>query len=301
MNMYVNTLAEYIKNEFGEKIYKITLDGGMSCPNRDGTCGDRGCIFCSESGSGEFAQSRADSIEVQIEKGKELIKDKSVSNRCIAYFQPYSNTYAPVYCLRELFEKVIYRDDIAALSVATRPDCINEENLKLLEELNKIKPVWVELGLQTSNENTAEYIRRGYKNQVYVDSAVKLRNTGCHVITHLILGLSDETVEDNVASAKFAGKYSDGIKFHTLYVAKGTDLEKEYAEKRFDVLSKEEYIDRLCRCLRVVPKNVVIHRVTGDAEKSTLVAPMWTADKKKVLRDIHNAFVDRNVVQGELL
>jgi len=203
--------------------------------------------------------------------------------------------------LRKLFFETISRDDIAVLSIATRPDCINTDIITLLKELNKIKPVWVELGLQTSNENTAKFIRRGYTNNVYESAAIMLKKIGCTVITHVILGLPFESKEDMINTAIYAGKFSDGVKFHMLYVAKNTDLAKLYESKKFKLLSRDEYINVLCECIRVIPHTTVIHRITGDADKSQLVAPLWTADKKKVLREIHNAFVDRNIIQGENL
>lgn len=297
--MYINMLSDYLKETYGEKLYRISLDGGMTCPNRDGTCGTEGCIFCSEKGSGEFTPNKLLDIHNQIEIGKALVSKKSKSNKYIAYFQAFSNTYAPVSYLKKLFFEVINRDDIAILSIATRPDCINDEVLELLASLVKIKPVWVELGLQSSNENTADFIRRGYRNSVYESAAENLKSINCKVITHIIFGFPFESKEDMINSAKYAGKYSDGIKFHMLYVVKDTDLAKLYKNTTFSLLSIEEYIDVLCCALRVIPKEVVVHRLTGDGDKSTLIAPLWSGNKKKVLREINNAFLDRNITQGE--
>ena len=299
--MYINMLSDYLKDNFGEKLYRISLDGGMTCPNRDGTCGTKGCIFCSENGSGEFTPDKLMSLEEQIIAGKKLVAQKTKSEKYIAYFQAFSNTYAPVEYLRNLYYGVVNRDDIAVLSIATRPDCINDDVIKLLDELNKIKPVWIELGLQTSNEKTADFIRRGYKNSVYEKAVTSLKSVGCKVITHIILGLPDETKDDMLKTAEYAGRFSDGVKFHMLYITKDSDLAQYYKENNFQLLSREEYIDILCGCLRVIPKNVVIHRLTGDGEKSKLLAPLWTLNKKKVLREINNAFIDRNIEQGEYI
>ena len=299
--MYINMLSDYLKDSFGEKLYRIALDGGMTCPNRDGTCGDRGCIFCSESGAGEFTPDKFLSLNEQIETGKALVAHKTKSNKFIAYFQAFSNTYAPVEYLRKLYTDVIMREDIAILSIATRPDCLSDDVVMLIKELNNIKPVWVELGLQTSKEETAEFIRRGYKNNVYKEAVEKLKCAGCKVITHLILGLPFESKEDMISSAKFAGNFSDGIKFHMLYITKDSDLYAYYKNNEFHILSREEYIDILCSCVRVIPEKVVIHRLTGDGEKSRVVAPLWTLNKKKVLREINNAFTDRDIVQGEYI
>ena len=299
--MYVNMLSDFLKTEFGEKYYRLSLNGGMSCPNRDGTCGTKGCIFCGEEGAGEFTPEISLSFNEQINSAKKLVSKKSKCDKYIAYFQAYSNTYAPLDYLRNLYYQVINRDDIAVLSIATRPDCINNDIVDLLKELNEIKPVWIERGLQTSNERTAEFIRRGYKNDVYLKAAKMLSEAGIKLITHIILGLPSETKEDMIESAKFAGKVSDGIKFHMLYVSSNTDLAEYYKSGCFSILDRDEYIDILCECIRVIPPRVVIHRLTGDPDKSKLIAPLWSANKKKVLREIQNAFVDRNIVQGEFL
>ena len=297
--MYINMLSDYLKEKYGEKYYRLSLNGGMTCPNRDGTCGTKGCLFCTETGSGEFTPDAYLSIDEQIKKAKELVANKNTSDKYIAYFQAFSNTYAPIEYLRKLYFEVIGREDIAILSIATRPDCINAEVLEMLQELNSIKPVWIELGLQTSDEDTAKLIRRGYTNDVYEKAAKEIRSIGCQVITHIILGLPNESKEDMVKSAEYAGKHSDGLKFHMLYVAENTEIESMYLNKEFVLLEREEYIDTLCECLRVVPPYVVIHRITGDGDKKTLVAPLWTANKKRVLKEIENAFVDRDIKQGE--
>lgn len=299
--MYIRMLSDYLKDEFGEKYYRISLNGGMSCPNRDGTCGTSGCVFCTESGSGEFTPDVELSINEQIETAKKLVAEKSSSDKFIAYFQAYSNTYAPVNYLKSLYKQVIFRDDIAILSIATRPDCLQAEIVNLLGELNKVKPVWVELGLQTIKESSIAFIRRGYPNAVYEKAVEDLRSVGCKVITHLILGLPDENKADMIASSLYAGKYSDGVKFHMLYVAEGSQLADEFTRNEFKMLTREEYIDVLCECIRVIPKDTVVHRLTGDPDKRILISPTWTKDKKRVLREIHNAFIDRDIIQGENL
>lgn len=300
--MKIYMLSDYLQKEYGRKIYKLTLSSGLSCPNRDGTLGYGGCIFCSSGGAGEFSQCGKLDIESQIDNAKlNLEKVTGKQEGYIAYFQPFSNTYGDIGYLEELYSKVIMRDDISILSVATRPDCLDDEKIELFSRLNKIKPVWIELGLQTIHESSAKYIRRGYPLEVYIKTAKKLKDQNIKVITHLILGLPNETKEDMTKSAKLAGEYSDGIKFHMLYIQKGTDLHNDYKKGLVRTLEKEEYIDILCECIRNVPKDVVIHRITGDCEKESLVAPLWSADKLKVLRDIRNAFYDRDVCQGEKL
>lgn len=297
--MYINRLSDYLKESFGTKLYRISLDGGMTCPNRDGSCGTKGCIFCGEKGSGEFTPDRAVSLDSQIEGAKALVAHKAKSKKYIAYFQAFSNTYAPIDYLRELYYKVILREDIEVLSIATRPDCINDSVIKLLDELNRIKPVWIELGLQTCNEKTARLIRRGYENSVYENAVASLKKIGCQVITHIIFGLPHESKEDMLKTARYAGKHSDGLKLHMLYITKSTDLAKLYEESPFHLLSREEYIDILCCSLRLIPKDRIIHRLTGDACRKDLIAPLWTKDKRRVLREIENAFKDRNICQGE--
>lgn len=296
--MYYYSLNEYLQKTFGEKVYKISLNGGMTCPNRDGALGSRGCIFCSKGGSGEFAACGMLPVKEQIEQAKRRIAQKSDCRRFIAYFQPFTNTYAPVDYLRGIFEEAIKPDEIVALSIATRPDCLGEDVLRLLCELNNIKPVWVELGLQTVHGSSAEYIRRGYPLRTYDEAARRLREIGINVITHIILGLPNESREMMLQSVRYAGERSDGIKLQLLHVLKGTDLLNDYRRGSFETLSLDEYADLLCDCIEVLPPNVVIHRLTGDGDKKLLVAPMWSADKKRVLNTIQKALRDRNVTQG---
>lgn len=296
--MRYNSLNNYLREKFGKKVYKISIDGGFTCPNRDGTLGNRGCIFCSARGSGDFTPDRKLSVTQQIEEGKKRVISKTPDNAFIAYFQAFTNTYAPINVLREKFYEAINHKDIVALSIATRPDCIGEEVLSLLKELNKIKPVWVELGLQTTKESSAKYIRRAYETPVYAQTAEKLKKSGIEVITHIILGLPGETKEDMLNSVKFAGEYTDGIKLQLLHILKGTDLYTHYMNGEFKALTLEQYVDILCDCINILPKNVVIHRLTGDGDKKLLVSPLWSGNKKNVLNTINKALEERNVLQG---
>ena len=280
-------LSDYLKETFGCKVYKIALDGGFTCPVRDGTLDTRGCIFCSAGGSGEFASSRDLSVTEQIERGKQKVAAKITDGKYIAYFQAYTGTYAPVEKLEKLFTEAIYHPDIAALSVATRPDCLPEEVLDLLSRLNRIKPVWIELGLQTVHAETARYIRRGYDLPVYDRAVRELRQREIEVITHVILGLPGETKEDMLETVRYVvSSGATGIKLQLLHILKGTDLAKEYEAGKVRVLGEDEYLDILKDCVRLIPDSVVIHRLTGDGDKKLLIAPLWSADKKHVLNRI---------------
>lgn len=285
--MKYTTLNSYLKEKFGCKVYKISLDCGFTCPNRDGTLGYGGCIFCSEGGSGDFAESRTLDVTEQIESGKEKVKNKIKSGKYIAYFQAFTNTYADVNTLEKIYSQAINHPDIVALSVATRPDCLEQEKVELLGRLNKIKPIFVELGLQTVNEKTAKYIRRGYTLDVYDDAVERLHEQGINVVTHIIIGLPYETKEDMLSSVKYVCKVTDGIKLQLLHILKGTDLAKDYCEHKFEVLTLEEYTNIIAECVKIIPENVVIHRLTGDGAKKDLIAPLWSADKKKVLNTIN--------------
>lgn len=277
------TANDYYKEKFGCKVYKLSLDGGFSCPNRDGKAGFGGCIFCSQSGSGEFAESGCD-INEQLERAKKRVQDKNKGGKYIAYFQSFTNTYAPIEKLKSLYLKAIEPDYIVGLSVATRPDCLPDEVISLLYEINKIKPVSLELGLQTVNEKTVEYINRGYKNEVYFDAVKRLKDAGLDVVTHIIIGLPFECASDAVNTTRAAVKAgTNGVKFHLLHVLKGTRLEQEYNKGVFECLTLEEYANILKQCIDVLPKTCVVHRITGDGAKRDLVAPLWSADKKKVL------------------
>lgn len=282
------TVNEYCKQQFGQKLYKLSLDGGMTCPNRDGTLDTRGCIFCSAGGSGDFTPNRNKPIEDQINEAKEKVSAKYKGDKYIAYFQAYTNTYAPVETLRQIFMSVINRDDIAVLSIATRPDCLSDEVLVLLDELNQIKPVWVELGLQTIHEKTADYIRRGYQLAVYDKAVCDLNAIGIHTITHIILGLPEETKEDMLASVRHVVlQKSKGIKLQLLHVLKNTDLAMDYQNGLFKTMEFEEYVDLVAECVKLLPPDMVVHRLTGDGPKSLLIAPLWSADKKRVLNALH--------------
>lgn len=277
------TLNEHYKEKFGSKVYKLSIDGGFTCPNRDGKVGNRGCIFCSANGSGEFAQ-KGDNIRVQLENAKRLVEHKNKSGKYIAYFQSFTNTYASLERLEKLYNEAISPEYIVGLSLATRPDCLPDETIDLLCRINKIKPVSVELGFQTSNEKTAEYIRRGYQNSVYFDAVKRLKSKGLEVVTHIIIGLPFETKEDVLNTVKQAVKVgTDGVKFHLLHVLKGTDLEQSYLKGEFTCLTLEEYAEILKECISILPPQTVVHRITGDGAKKDLVAPLWSADKKKVL------------------
>ncbi|MBR6223922.1 MAG: TIGR01212 family radical SAM protein [Lachnospiraceae bacterium] len=281
-------LNEYLRERFGGKVYKLSLNGGFTCPNRDGTIGTGGCIFCSAGGSGEFAEKAELSISEQIEGSKKRVERKIRDGKYIAYFQAYTGTYAPVERLRSLYTEAIEHPDIVALSIATRPDCVSSEVLDLLAELNHIKPVWIELGLQTIHEKTAHYIRRGYPLSVYDACVRELTKRNIEVITHVILGLPGETLEDMVETVEYVcGSGSKGIKLQLLHILKGTDLETEYIAGNVKVLSEDEYIDILKTCVSVIPDDVVIHRLTGDGDKRILVAPLWSGDKKHVLNRIN--------------
>ncbi|WP_296967390.1 TIGR01212 family radical SAM protein [uncultured Eubacterium sp.] len=287
--MKYTTLNNYLKERFGEKVYKIALNGGFTCPNRDGKIGTRGCIFCSKGGSGDFAESPDLTITEQIDNGKKRLEKKIKNGKYIAYFQAFTNTYAPIEKLRAIYTEAIIHPDIVALSIGTRPDCLGDDVLALLNELNKIKPIFVELGLQTINENTAKYIRRGYTLEVYDKAVADLHKIGINVVTHIILGLPGESKNDMLKSVKYACKVTDGIKLQLLHILKGTDLAKDYEQGKFEVLTLEQYTEIIKECVQIVPENVVIHRLTGDGAKKDLIAPLWSADKKTVLNTINRA------------
>ena len=277
------TLSEHYKEKFGCKVYKLSIDGGFSCPNRDGKCGTKGCIFCGESGSGDFAEFGED-ITAQLEKAKKWVEKKNKGGKYMAYFQSFTNTYAPAEVLKKRYLEAIAGEETVGLAIGTRPDCLGNDVLDVLEEVNRIKPVSVELGLQTVHEESVRYIRRGYVNQVYFDAVAALKARGIEVVTHIILGLPGETPQmaaETTRKAVEAG--TDGVKFHLLHVLKNTDLEKDYLAGKFSCLSLEEYGLWLKTCLAQVPGNVVVHRITGDGAKRNLIAPAWSADKKRVL------------------
>lgn len=289
-----------LKERFHGKVYKVALNGGMTCPNRDGTLGNRGCIFCSAGGSGDFAGNRQDSITEQIEKQIASIRKKRNADRFIAYFQAYTNTYAPVEYLRKIYTEAISHPNVVAVSIGTRPDCLGEEVLDLLEELNHIKPVWVELGLQSIHAKTARYIRRGYPLSCFNTAVKNLRERNLEVIVHTILGLPYETKEDILATMEYLNHMDiQGIKLQLLHVLKGTDLAEDYLAGKFQVYSMEEYLDLLIDCLEHLSPDMVIHRLTGDGPKELLLAPLWSSAKRTVLNTLHQECKARNSYQGK--
>ncbi|WP_242986402.1 TIGR01212 family radical SAM protein [Vallitalea guaymasensis] len=294
------SLNYYLRELYGEKIYKIAIDGGFTCPNRDGKIGTKGCIFCSEGGSGDFASSASLSIYDQIEQGKKRLSSKKTGNKYIAYFQAYTNTYAPINRLKALFREAISHPDIIGLSVATRPDCLDNEVIKLLATINKTKKVWVELGLQSIHTSSASFIRRGYELDCFDSAVTRLTEAGLDVVVHLILGLPNETEEDVLQSVKYiCGKNISGIKLQLLHVLKNTDLADYYYEQGFKILSMDEYIDLLISCIEIIPPEIVIHRITGDGPKNLLIEPLWSGNKKVVLNTILKEFKNRNTWQGK--
>lgn len=290
---YYYSVSEYLKNTYGHKLYKLSLSGNMTCPNRDGTLDTRGCIFCSSHGSGDFAVQ-------DIDQAKLVIADKYKGSEYIAYFQSFTNTYADAEYLRRLFTPVIMRDDIRILSIATRPDCLDSDILDLLKELNTIKPVWIELGLQTIREDTARYIRRGYDLSVYDEAVYNLKQIGIRPIVHMIMGLPFENADDAVATARYiANSGAWGIKVSLLHILKDTDLYKDYCAGLFEAISMDEYLDITGKIISVLPKDMVIHRLTGDGPKDLLAAPLWTANKKRVLNALTHYLKDNNIYQGK--
>jgi len=326
------SLNEYLNNTFGEKIYKLALNGGMSCPNRDGLIDTRGCIFCSAGGSGDFAGGAIDftgefrdsadgaidftrenegfsavsnspipGITEQIESAKALVKSKYSGKSYIAYFQAFTNTYASVDYLRRIFTEAINHPDIVCLSIATRPDCLDNEIIALIGELNTIKPVWVELGLQTIHERTAAYIRRGYPLSVFEHSVAMLNEANINTIVHMIIGLPYESKENMYATAKYLSRMNiQGVKLQLLHVLSGTDLADDYTNGLFNTLSLEEYINILSHIIELLPTDIVIHRITGDGPKSQLIAPLWSANKRNVLNSINREFKIHGIEQGKL-
>lgn len=294
------SLDYYLRQTYGEKFYKISLNKGMSCPNRDGRISRRGCIFCSRGGSGDFAADSRLSVTDQIETGKSQVGAKYKGSGYIAYFQAYTNTYAPVEYLRSIFLEAISHPDVRILSIATRPDCLSDDILSLLEDLNHIKPVWVELGLQTIHSRSANWIRRGYDLPVYESAVKALRRCGISVITHVILGLPNESREMNLETIRYLNSLDiQGIKLHLLHVLEGTDLAEYYRKFHFPLPSMEEYFSLLGSCLSALRPEIVIHRLTGDGPKSLLIAPLWTGNKRLVLNRMQAYFKEHDIWQGK--
>lgn len=286
------SVNEYLKGTYGVKMYKLALNGGMNCPNRDGLIDTRGCIFCSAGGSGDFACTNVDDA-------KKLISNKYTGNNFIAYFQSYTNTYADVSYLRNLFMPVINNPDVKILSIATRPDCLDDSVITLLDELNKIKPVWIELGLQTIHKKTSDYIRRGYELDIFTDAVKRLNNSDIKVIVHMILGLPGESDEMMLDTARFiANSGAWGIKLQLLHVLKGTDLADDYNNHLFETMTMDNYIRLIGRIIELLPPDMVIHRLTGDGPKKILIAPLWSTDKKRVHNSLMQYFTNNNIIQG---
>ena len=282
------TLDQHYRQRFGQKVYKLSIDAGFTCPNRDGTLGYRGCIFCSAYGGGEFAAGAAPTVAQQLEQAKARVRAKNKDGKYMAYFQSFTNTYGPVEHLEALYTAAMEPDDIVGLTIGTRPDCLPEPVIQLLKKLSRIKPITVELGLQTIHEATAHYIRRGYPTSVYDDAVRRLKEAGLEVVTHIILGLPGETPEMALATTQHAVDVgTDGVKFHLLHVLRGTDLEQDYLAGKFRCLELEEYAAILKQCIAVLPEHVAVHRITGDGAKRDLVAPLWSGDKKRVLNYLH--------------
>lgn len=295
-----HSLNYHLKTNYGEKLYKISLDGGMTCPNRDGTLGTRGCIFCSRGGSGDFAASRTLSITEQIETGKQQAARKYIGNSYIAYFQAYTNTYAPVEYLRQIFTEAIRHPDIRILSVATRPDCLGSDVIRLFQELSRIKPIWVELGLQTIHEDTARFIRRGYDLPVFERAVRDLRNAGITVIVHTILGLPGESRNQMLQTVRYLNTQDiQGIKFQLLHILKDTDLADYYKKHPFPLPDMETYFSILAEQLTHLRPDIVVHRLTGDGPKQLLIAPLWTGNKRQVLNQMQAYFKRHDIWQGK--
>lgn len=297
--MKVRLLSDYLKDEYGHKLYKISLDGGMGCPNRDGTVGTGGCIFCSKGGSGDYAQPMAMSVTEQIELGKKQIEKKFSGGSYIAYFQAYSNTYGELAYLEKIFTEAISHPQVEILSIATRPDCLDEDIVELLGRLNNIKPVWVELGLQTANDDSVRFINRCYENAVFERAVELLNKANIQSIVHMIIGIPGESLKDMVNTIRYINTFPvQGVKLQLLHVLKGTRLADIYENTGFHIYSLEEYIDILFELIENLRGDIVIHRITGDGPKNLLIEPKWTGNKRNVLNTIYKQMGERDLVQG---
>lgn len=294
-----HSLDYMLRERFGEKVYKVTLNGGMSCPNRDGKLGTRGCIFCSAGGSGDFAADSSLSITEQIDSQISILSAKRPIHKYIAYFQAFTNTYAPVEYLEKIFTEALAHPSIAALSIGTRPDCLGEDVTALLSRLNRQKPVWVELGLQTIHEKTAAYIRRGYPLSCFEDAVRRLRKEDLEVIVHTILGLPGESTQDILNTMEYLNHQDiQGIKLQLLHVLRGTDLASDYEKGLFCTYERDEYISLVISCLEHLRPDMVIHRITGDGPKDLLIAPLWASRKREVLNLLHHQMKENHNYQG---
>ena len=294
-------LNDFLKEKFNEKIYKVSLDGGFTCPNRDGKVSRGGCIFCSENGSGDFTATKLKSIHAQIEEQIDLVSKKYKGDKYIAYFQNFTNTYAEVSYLRKIYEEALSHEKIVGLAIATRPDCLEDDVLELLAELNKKTFLWVELGLQTVNDDVAKYFNRAYETEIYKEASEKLNKLNIKFVTHIIIGLPKEENDDYLKTAIFAQNCGTwGIKLHLMYVVKNTPLEKLYLNGALKVNTKEEYVEKVVNVLENISSEIVVHRLTGDGDRETLVAPLWSIKKIDVLNSIHKELKRRNTYQGKL-
>ena len=295
-----HSLNYFLRNKFNEKIYKISLDGGFTCPNRDGKVAKGGCTFCSARGSGDYAGSRILSITEQFDDRKKMMEKKWKEGKYIAYFQAYTNTYAPVDELRRKYEEALAQENVVALSIGTRPDCLDDDVLDFLEEINKKTYLWIELGLQTINDKSARNFNRGYDFEVFDRSLKKLQERGIEVVVHTIFGLPGETKEDMLKTIDYvAHSGAQGIKFHLLHLMQGTKMVEQYESGELELLSKEDYIDLICKGVAMIPEEMVVHRLTGDAPRQSLIGPMWSLKKWEVLNDIDKALVDNDIWQGK--
>lgn len=296
INRY-RTLGSYFKDEYGEKILKLSLNGGFSCPNREN--GLRGCLFCSDEGSGEFAGNIKMSITEQIEEQMEFLKNKSKSDKYTAYFQSFTNTYDNVIALKDKYYEALNNESIIGVAIATRPDCLDDEIIDLLGEINEKYELWIELGFQTSNEKTANLIRRGYNNEVFNLAVNRLKDKNIKVVTHLIFGLPEEKEEDWISSIKYIANLNIwGVKFHSLYIQKNSDIYEYYLKNKFNLITKEEYVSIVGKAISLIPKDYIVHRITGDADKSKLFLPKWSADKLSVIGAINKELKERGIRQG---
>lgn len=296
------SLDHYLRQTYGRKLYKISLNAGMTCPNRDGTCGNRGCIFCSTGGSGDFASDKDLTITAQLDEGRAQAARKYPGSSYIAYFQAYTNTYAPISYLRKVFTEAIRHPDVEILDIATRPDCLNSEVLALLAELNRIKPVWIELGLQTIHPESADFIRRGYALPVFDQAVKNLRKLHIPVIVHTILGLPGETVEQMLDTVRYLNTQDiQGVKFQLLHILEQTDLAAYYREHPFPLPDMEEYFEIVGSCLCTLRPDIVVHRLTGDGPKALLIAPLWTGNKRQVLNQMQAYLKKHDIWQGKSL
>jgi radical SAM protein (TIGR01212 family) len=294
-----NSLNYFLRNKFGEKVFKVSLDAGFSCPNRDGTISSGGCVFCSERGSGDFAGCRDFSITKQFEDIKEMMSKKWSSKKYIAYFQAYTNTYGDLDLLRRKYEEAISQEGVVALAIATRPDCLSPDIIDLLKEINKKLYVWIELGLQTADDRVAKIINRGYKLEVFEKALKDLREAGLDVVVHTIFGLPEEKREDMLNTIKYLShKDIQGIKIHLLHLMENTPLEKLYELGRLSFMTMEEYVDLVCQAIKLLREDIVIHRLTGDAPRDLLIEPMWSLKKWEVLNAIDKKLIENNWYQG---